>query len=47
MWACRAEASAILLCEACKLAAFDASFGAIDASHLAEPTAVESNRRRH
>jgi len=47
MWRCRAEPGPVVLCEVCKLAAFDDSFGAIDASSLAEPSAIESNRRRH
>ncbi len=47
MWQGKAESGAVLLCEPCKLAAFDASFGAVDAAHLSEPSAVESNRRRH
>ena len=37
----------VVLCEACKLAAFDASFDDIDAGHLARLSAIESNRRRH
>lgn len=47
MWRCRAEPGVIVLCEGCKLAALDDSFGAIDAAALAVPSAVESNRRRH
>jgi hypothetical protein len=47
MWRGHAESGAVLLCEGCKVAAFDESFGTLDAAHLAEPSAVESNRRRH
>lgn len=47
MWEGQVQGGVVLLCESCKLAAFDASFGALDAAHLAEPSAVESNRRRH
>ncbi len=47
MWRGHAELGVVLLCEGCKLSAFDESFGTLDAAHLAEPSAVESNRRRH
>jgi len=47
MWRGRAESGVVLLCEGCKLSAFDASFGVLDAAHVSEPSAVESNRRRH
>jgi hypothetical protein len=47
MWRCRAEPGPVVLCETCKLAAFDDSFGSIDAASLSEPSAIESNRRRH
>jgi hypothetical protein len=47
MWQGHVMAGTVVVCEDCKLAALDESFGAIDAGRLAEPSAVESNRRRH
>jgi hypothetical protein len=48
MWRCRAVGGReLILCEDCKVRAFELSFGRLDAAARATPVAMESNRQRH